>query len=194
MRNFVFICFLSFCTLTSYSQNSFPSSGNVGINLGASSSQNKLQIGPNPQGWNGNDLVISNTNGAMAIYTDPTHTYLYGTKDIAIRPGYGVFSVYAKYTGDVGIRSTDPQGTLQIGDYRPVIIKSNGGNGVYGSELGFNAVLNTSVVPNQFRKLGGMGQFGGASIAVDHKGNILYYFRCTMQILMMNRLSIMHHK
>src|SRR5688500_14377225 len=36
--------------------------GGIGVGVGASAIQNKLQIGPNPQGWNGNDVVISNSN------------------------------------------------------------------------------------------------------------------------------------
>jgi hypothetical protein len=77
-------------------------------------------------------------------------------------------------TGSVGIGTSSPQGPLQVNQVRPIIFKNNGGNGIYGSEIGFNAVLNTSVVPNQFKKLGGTGQYGGASMAVDYSGNILF--------------------
>lgn len=76
--------------------------------------------------------------------------------------------------GDIGIQTSSPQGTLHIGSIRPVVIKANGGYGVYGSEIGFNAVLNTSVTPNTFRKFGSTGQKGGASIVVDYEGSMLF--------------------
>lgn len=155
-------------------QNTFPPTGNVGINLGTASATNVLQIGPNNQSWVSNDLLISNANGGLAIHNTSDHTYLYGSMSIAIRPGWGKMSIFAHHSGNVGIQSVNPQGSLQISDYRPVIIKPNGGNGVYGSEIGFNAVLNTSVAPNTLRKLGGTSQSGGASIAVDYNGNMLF--------------------
>ncbi|MEQ8423495.1 MAG: hypothetical protein RIA63_02220, partial [Cyclobacteriaceae bacterium] len=89
MKVLIFAVFLLFFLVKGNAQNNFPASGNVGINLGGSTSLNKLQIGPNPQGWNGNDLLVSNSSGGLAIFTDATHTYLYGSKDIAIRPGFG---------------------------------------------------------------------------------------------------------
>ena len=170
-------CFSLFFLLTGFqiaAQNTFPSTGNVGVNLGTASATNVLQIGPNNQSWTSNDLLISNANGGLAIHNTPDHTYLYGSTSIAIRPGWGRMSIFAHHSGSVGIQSVNPQGSLQISDYRPVIIKPNGGNGVYGSEIGFNAVLNTSVAPNTFRKLGGTSQNGGASIAVDYNGNMLF--------------------
>jgi hypothetical protein len=90
--------------------------------------------------------------------------------------GYGLVSVAANnyMSGNLGLGASVPQGTLHINNIRPVIVKNNGGNGVYGSEIGFNAVLNTSVSPNQFRKLGGTSQVGGANIAVDYHGNMLF--------------------
>lgn len=118
------------------------------------------------------------------IYSDTNYGLLFeapkdasGSKlDISFNwRGGGVTPLFIQGSaGNVGIQSTNPQGTLQIADYRPVIIKSNGGSGVYGSKIGFNAVLNTSVVPNTFRKLGGTSQNGGASIAVDYSGNMLF--------------------
>jgi hypothetical protein len=76
--------------------------------------------------------------------------------------------------GNVGIGTSTPQGVLHVNTVRPIILKNNGGNGVYGSEIGFNAMLNTSVVPNQFKKLGGSGQHGGAAMITDYTGNILF--------------------
>lgn len=76
--------------------------------------------------------------------------------------------------GFVGIGTSIPQGYLHINPTRPIIIKNNGGSGVYGSEIGFNAILNTLIVPNQFKKLGGTGQTGGASLVVDYNGNMLF--------------------
>jgi len=77
-------------------------------------------------------------------------------------------------SGFVGIGTSNPQGYLHVNPVRPVIIRNNGGNGVYGSEIGFNSVLNTAVVPNQFRKLGGTSQQGGANISVDYRGNMFF--------------------
>ena len=77
-------------------------------------------------------------------------------------------------TGNIGIGIQNPNGNLQVNSIRPVIIKNNGGNGVYGSEIGFNAVLNTDEVPNKFIKLGGTQQKGGAVQAVDSKGNMFF--------------------
>jgi len=76
--------------------------------------------------------------------------------------------------GYVGIGNTNPQGYLQVNPQRPVIIKYNGGSGVHGSEIGFNTILDTYVTPNKLRKLGGTLQRGGASLAVDYSGNMLF--------------------
>ena len=66
-------------------------------------------------------------------------------------------------------------GTLTMNrNYRPVIIKYNGGSRVYGSEIGFNATLDTSVIPNQLTKLGNSSQNGGANISVDNWGNVYF--------------------
>jgi hypothetical protein len=80
----------------------------------------------------------------------------------------------AYFGNNVGVGTLSPQGSFQVSSTRPIIIKSNGGNGVYGSEIGFNAVLNTNVVPNTFRKLGGTLQHGGAAMVVDYTGNMFF--------------------
>jgi hypothetical protein len=76
--------------------------------------------------------------------------------------------------GNIGIGTNNPLGTLHVNPVRPIIMKYNGGNGVYGSEIGFNAVLNTSVTPNEFKKLGGTSQQGGASMIADYQGNLYF--------------------
>ncbi len=76
--------------------------------------------------------------------------------------------------GSVGIGTTNPNGQLQVNSTRPIIFKYNGGSGVYGSEIGFNAVLNTNLTPNRFIKLGGTNQQGGASIIVDNWGSMYF--------------------
>jgi hypothetical protein len=148
MKKFlVLIVFFSLFIFDVQSQNSFPTSGNVGINLGASTSLNKLQIGSNSQGWSGNDLVLSNSSGSIAIHNDVTHTYLYGTNDIAIRPGFGQMALYAKSNGNVGIGTTAPEQKL---DVRGNLLLDAGANpilytGTGGSELNrFLQLINSS--------------------------------------------------
>jgi hypothetical protein len=85
-----------------------------------------------------------------------------------------VNSVRITQAGQLGIGTETPYGPFQVNAVRPVIVKSNGGNGVYGSEIGFNAVLDTSLPQNKFKKLGSTSQNGGASIAVDYSGNMLF--------------------
>jgi hypothetical protein len=75
--------------------------------------------------------------------------------------------------GDVDIGISN-EVKFQVNSIRPIIMKNNGGQGVYGSEIGFNAMLNTGVSPNKFIKLGGTEQGGGAVQAVDHKGNMFF--------------------
>jgi hypothetical protein len=87
--------------------------GNVGI--GTTNPLNKLQIGPNPNGWLTNDFVVANGNGALAINTNATNTYLWGSKDISIRPGNGGNpSIYAKSDGTVGIGTDNPNSAYKL--------------------------------------------------------------------------------
>jgi hypothetical protein len=132
-----------------------------------------LDLGPMNATWS-----HFQTNLPKFYFNKPVHIdgalSSYNTEDLDLQTN-GVQRIrILNSNGYVGIGTTMPFGTLQVGGYRPVIIKSNGSNGVYGSELGFNAILNTSIVPNKFTKLGGTGQQGGASIAVDYTGNILF--------------------
>jgi hypothetical protein len=77
-------------------------------------------------------------------------------------------------SGNVGIGTTSPITQFQVNSHRPVIIKSNGTLGVYGSEIGFNTMLNTTITPNEITKFGGTSQNGGANIAVDYSGNMRF--------------------
>jgi hypothetical protein len=103
-----------FAYFSAHSQNNFPLTGNVGINLEGSTASNKLQIGSNPQGWSGNDLVVTNANGGLAFFTESDHSYIYGSKSIAIRPGLGLMSIYARQNGKVGIGHATPQKNLDV--------------------------------------------------------------------------------
>lgn len=76
--------------------------------------------------------------------------------------------------GNVGIGTIEPNARLQINTYRPILLGSNGDQGIYGSSIGFNAVINSSSVPNQFTKLGGTIQQGGAAIVVDYSGSMYF--------------------
>jgi hypothetical protein len=84
------------------------------VGIGVSNPGNKLQIGVNPAGYGGNDLVVSNANGSLAIHNDVSHTYLYANRDIAIRPG-GLMAISANTSGNVGIGFSGPTNKLQIG-------------------------------------------------------------------------------
>lgn len=87
-------------------------------------------------------------------------------------PDFNAFKI--SRSGFVGIGTTNPLGYLHINPFRPVVIKNNGGQGVYGSEIGFNSILDTSVTPNKFKKLGGTSQRGAANVSVDYYGNMFF--------------------
>jgi hypothetical protein len=70
---------------------------------------NRFQVGPNPAGYTGNDLVVSNNNGSFAIH----NTYLWASRDIAIRPN-GSVAIYANTAGNVGIGTTSPDQKLTV--------------------------------------------------------------------------------
>lgn len=99
------------------------------------------------------------------------HTHSDGNEDA---PDY---KLILSRNGNLGVgtkTSGESRGTLHVNSIRPIIIKNNGSKGVYGSEIGFNAVLNTAVVPNKFIKLGDTAQVGGASVAVNSRGNMFF--------------------
>jgi hypothetical protein len=104
--------------------------GNFGI--GYSSPLNRLQVGSNPAGWAGNDAVFSNSNGGLAIYTQTDQTYLYGSKAIAIRPGYGHMAIFAAENGLVGIGgNTSPLFNLDVQGFGARIRHPGTANGDY---------------------------------------------------------------
>jgi hypothetical protein len=115
---------------------SFIDGGNFGVNTDAPT--NKLQIGENPIAFNGNDLVVSNANGSLAIHNEllngTRYAYLYGAGAIALRPGYGKWALYADATGNVAIGSNVATGSrLKIQQSSntdwAVTIANDGGSG-----------------------------------------------------------------
>lgn len=90
--------------LTAQNIYPWPESGNIEINVGSYPVVNKLHIGPNGQGWNGNDLVVSNTTGSLAIHNETGQTYLFGSSNL-------MMSLFLNpWGGNVGIGTKDTKG------------------------------------------------------------------------------------
>ena len=78
--------------------------GNVGI--GTTNPTNSLQVGPNPPGYSGNDAIISNANGSIALHNFSTHSYIWGSRRLdLLANGQGITINTA---GNVGIGTTNP--------------------------------------------------------------------------------------
>ncbi len=121
MKKHLFLASLVCASSLAMAQNTFPSSGNVGV--GSASPINKLQIGTNPNGFSGNDLVVSNANGSFAIHNNSNDTYLYSNRDISIRPGSQV-ALYAKSNGSIGIGSSNPDASYKLDVYGNVGLRN----------------------------------------------------------------------
>ena len=84
--------------------------GSVGI--GSTSLSNKLQIGSNPEGWLGNDLVVSNASGGWYSSNNAVSTEFGANKRIDFRSNYTL--TMSVQTGKVGIGTTAPAATLDV--------------------------------------------------------------------------------
>jgi hypothetical protein len=78
--------------------------GNVGV--GVINPLNKLQVGANPLAWNGNDTVISNSNGGIAINNLSGYSYIWGSNRLDLY-GNGINTI-SLYQGRVGVGITAP--------------------------------------------------------------------------------------
>jgi len=54
--------------------------GNVGI--GTTNPLNKVQIGPNPSGWSGEDFLVSNSNGSISMRNNSGDSYIFSTNPL----------------------------------------------------------------------------------------------------------------
>lgn len=134
---------------------------------------------------NNNILTVGTIGSSYSSNEWAGSSYMYSDRKLYIKSadkidffsgGYSLNNIRMSINnnGNVGIGTTNPNGQLQINSIRPIIFKYNGGSGVYGSEIGFNAILNTYITPNRFIKLGGTSQQGGASIIVDNWGSMYF--------------------
>ena len=148
------------------------SNGLVGIGIGTASLANQLQIGPNPQGFGGNDFVATNGNGGLAINTSGTDTYLWGSTDISIRPGNtGNPSIYAKSDGTVGIGTSSPNPAYKLdvaGTINATSILVNGQPISSGSSVWTNTGTDINFLTGSV----GIGKAPAAGNKLDVEGNV----------------------
>lgn len=84
--------------------------GDVGI--ANTSPVNRFQIWPNPHGWTGNDFVVSNANGGIAIYNDTNYSYIWWSKRLDLH-GNGIRTL--SLSGwNVGIGTVTPWAKLEV--------------------------------------------------------------------------------
>ncbi|NOU15933.1 MAG: hypothetical protein HOO91_00040 [Bacteroidales bacterium] len=142
----------------------------VPLQINAGSYTDNMTLGTATGGFS-----LTGTNGLFGLFSGVSsdgHVWMQVGRNDALTNTYPL--TLQTQGGNVGIGTTNPQGRLQINSIRPILFNYNGSAGVYGSEIGFNAVLNTSVTPNQFKKLGGTSQQGGAAIVVDNWGSMYF--------------------
>jgi hypothetical protein len=163
------------------------SSGNVGIGISAPNAKldvnNSIQISGSHASNNGvfanlnfyNNYTNSNSVLARIQGVRGDDDFHKGNLAFTVKNGTDlVEAIRIKGNGNIGVGTSMPKAKLQVNEIRPILFRSNGNKGVYGSEIGFNSMLNTNVVPNKFIKLGSTKQKGGAVQVVDHWGNMSF--------------------
>lgn len=158
----------------------YVATSNVGI--GTTTPVSKLDLGTNYSDpgnypnkitlWSGgpnNYFGFGISTGDLDYFSQSNHRFYTGYNG-----SVGSEKMVINSLGNVGIGTTSPSDRFQVNSIRPILMGNNGGYGVYGSQLGFNMTINTSVVPNTVTKLGGTVQQGGAIITNDYNGNLAF--------------------